>query len=185
MLSRLFGRTKSGNRAVVDAVYGEIVAAARQPLFYAEWGVPDSPLGRYEMLSLHLFLVLHRLRAASAAGKGIAQDLTDEFFKDVEHSIRELGIGDAGVPKRMKKLARMFYGRVGAYDAALAADDMPALAEALRRNVLPEATEWPQAPLMAGHVAAVARRLAAMPEAAILAGNAGLLQESSHREDAA
>lgn len=177
MFSRLFGRRKSGNRAVVDAVYGEIVAAARQPRFYAEWDVPDTPLGRFEMLSLHLFLLLRRLRAATPAGKALAQELTDEFFRDVEHSIRELGIGDMGVPKRMKKLARMFYGRVAAYGAALDAGDEAALAEALRRNVRPDAGAWPDAPHLAAHLAALAMRLDGWPEAEIVGGRAGLLPE--------
>lgn len=183
MFSRLFGRRKSGNREVVDAVYGEIVAAARQPVFYAQWGVPDTPLGRYEMLSAHLFLVLRRLREATPAGKELAQELTDEFFKDVEHSIRELGIGDAGVPKRMKKLARMFYGRVGAYDSALATDDEAAFAAALRRNVRPDAGEWDGAQPLAANLAASARRLDGWPEAEMLRGRSGLLEQA--REAAA
>jgi cytochrome b pre-mRNA-processing protein 3 len=176
MFSRLFGRRKSGNREVVDAVYGEIVAAARQPVFYAQWGVPDTPLGRYEMLSAHLFLVLRRLREATPAGKALAQDLTDEFFKDVEHSIRELGIGDAGVPKRMKKLARMFYGRVAAYDSALAGDDEAALAAALQRNVRADAQEWAGARPLAASLAATARRLECWPESEMLRGRSGLQQ---------
>ncbi|MBX3532587.1 MAG: ubiquinol-cytochrome C chaperone [Rhizobiaceae bacterium] len=184
MFSRLFGRRKSGNREVVDAVYGEIVAAARQPVFYAQWGVPDTPLGRYEMLSAHLFLVLRRLREATPAGKELAQELTDEFFKDVEHSIRELGIGDAGVPKRMKKLARMFYGRVAAYDAALAADDEPALAAALQRNVRADDAAWAGARPLAGNLAAAARGLEGWPESEILRGRSGLLLPNA-REAAA
>lgn len=83
--------------------------------FYAQFQVPDTPLGRYEMLSLHIFLALHRMRGENRALADLAQEIADEFFKDVDHSLRELGIGDQGVPKRMKKLARMFYGRVAAY----------------------------------------------------------------------
>ena len=92
------------NRAVTERLYEEIVAAARQPALYAAYNVPDTPLGRYEMLSLHLFLVLHRLRQEEGAAKEVAQQLTDEFFQDVDHSLRELGIGDHGIPRRVKKL---------------------------------------------------------------------------------
>ncbi|MCR2327046.1 hypothetical protein NSR98_25660, partial [Salmonella enterica] len=70
--------------------------------------MPDTPIGRYEMLSLHVFLLMHRLKSEDPALKELTQDIAEEFFKDVDHSLRELGIGDQGVPKRMKKLARMY-----------------------------------------------------------------------------
>ena len=167
MLRRLFTRSKTANRLLVDAVYGEIVAAARRPVMYAEWDVPDTPLGRFEMVALHLILLLHRLRGASEGGRDMAQELIDEFFKDIEHSIRELGIGDMGVPKRMKKLARMFYGRVASYDEALDLRDAELLAGALRRNVRPDESDWPQANLLAVHVLAAAASLASRSEAEI------------------
>jgi cytochrome b pre-mRNA-processing protein 3 len=170
MLKRLFGFPNRSNRMVVNALYGEIVAAARQPLLYSAWQVPDTPLGRYEVVSLHLFLLLHRLRGEQGAMKEIAQELTDEFFREVEHSIRELGVGDMGVPKRMKKLARMFYGRVGAYDAALDADDVAALAAALARNVRPEIKSWPQSADLARYAIAVRDALARQPVDAFAAG---------------
>jgi cytochrome b pre-mRNA-processing protein 3 len=170
MLKRLFGFPGRSNRMVVDALYGEIVAAARQPVLYAQWNVPDTPLGRYEMMALHLFLLLHRLRAEEGPVREVAQELTDEFFKDVEHSIRELGVGDMGVPKRMKKLARMFYGRVGAYDAALAGDDTAALAAALARNVRPDAESWPQAADLAGYALAARDALALQSVDGFVAG---------------
>ena len=87
--------------------------------------------------------------------------LTDEFFTDVEHSLRELGIGDLGVPKRMKKLARMFYGRAAAYDDALERDDREALAAALARNVRPAMPVLAAGIALAGYVADAARQLAA------------------------
>ena len=131
MFQRFFGRRNQANRAVVDALYGQIVAAARQPILYSVWAVPDTPLGRFEMLSVHVFLFLHRVRAAAPPLPEIAQDLTDVFFADVEDALRAFGIGDLGVPKRMKKLARMFYGRAQAYGAAVDAGDHAALAAAL------------------------------------------------------
>lgn len=170
MLKRLFGFSGRSNRLVVQALYGEIVAAARQPLLYSDWGVPDTPLGRYEMMALHLFLLLHRLRREEGVVRDVAQELTDEFFKEVEHSIRELGVGDMGVPKRMKKLARMFYGRVGAYDAALDADDSAALAAALTRNVRPEVESWPQSAELAGYVFAARDALAQQETEAFVTG---------------
>jgi len=134
MFQRLFGRERQSNRAITEALYERIVAAARQKVFYSHWNVPDTPLGRFEMLSLAMFLFQHRLRGETGAAAEVAQVLIDEFFTDVEHSLRELGISDVGVPKRMKKLARMFYGRTGAYADSIERGDRAALAAALARD---------------------------------------------------
>ena len=171
MFKRLLGIGPNPNQSVVDDVYEQIVAAARQPVLYAAWHVPDTPLGRFEMISLMLFLVLRRLRGEKDAANAVAQDLVDTFFKEVEHSIRELGIGDMGVPKRMKKLARMFYGRTASYDAALDDRDDAAFAEALKRNVRPTDSDWPQAVDLARYVAQVEASLGKQEVAAILRGS--------------
>jgi len=171
MFQRLLGRERRANEAIVEALYATIVAGARQPRFYSAWGVPDTPLGRFEMLSLHVFLFLHRLRGETGVLTHIAQEVTDVFFLEVDHSLRELGIGDVGVPKRMKKLARMFYGRAAAYGEALDADDVDALAAALRRNVRPDSGEWPEAGELAAYVVSSHARLAAQSPAGIAAGN--------------
>lgn len=155
MITRLLGRSarsRRARRAVTDAVYGKIVAAARQPVPYSAWNVPDTPLGRFEMISLHVFLFLHRMRGEGGPAADLAQAVTDEFFLDVEHSLRELGIGDLGVPKRMKKLARMFYGRANAYGEAIDSGDRQALAAALKRNIVPDLEEWPAARHLSAYV---------------------------------
>lgn len=173
MILRLFGRSGRQNRArrdIVDAIYGQIVAAARQPEPYARWQVPDTPLGRFEMMALHVFLFMHRMRGETGAAAELTQGVTDEFFKDVEHSLRELGIGDMGVPKRMKKLARMFYGRAEAYGEAIDNRDAEALAAALRRNVVPELGHWPEAANVAAYAFAVNDALAHVAVDTILAG---------------
>lgn len=175
MFKRLFGARRNENAAIVHSIYGQIVAAARQPVLYAQWNVPDTPLGRYEMMALHMFLFLHRTRGEDGPIQDVAQDVTDEFFKDVDHSLRELGIGDVGVPKRMKKLAKMFYGRAGSYGKALEAQDREALAQALYRNVFPGGTDWHEAQAMADYVMASARDLSAQPAAAIIAGEIAFL----------
>ncbi|AZO38677.1 MAG: ubiquinol-cytochrome C chaperone [Mesorhizobium sp.] len=170
MFQRLFGRERNANRAITDALYAQIVAAARQTVFYSDWNVPDTPLGRFEMLSLHIYLVQHRLHGERGVAAEVAQVLIDEFFLDVDHSLRELGISDVGVPKRMKKLARMFYGRTTAYDDALRENDRSALAAALARNVRPDAGPWPQASLLADYVCDASQKLAAQPTESIAAG---------------
>ena len=170
MFKRIFGSGGAANWKTTDALYEQIVAAARRPLLYAEWNVPDTPLGRFEMIALHMFLVLHRMRGETGDAHDVAQNLTDTFFADVEHSIRELGIGDLGVPKRMKKLARMFYGRAVAYGEAIDRDDRAALAAALARNVRPGDALWPQAAELAGYALAAHRGLAAQPLSGLMSG---------------
>ncbi len=170
MFQRLFGRERNANRAVTEALYERIVAAARQTVLYSEWAVPDTPLGRFEMLSLAMLLFQHRLRGEGGTAGEIAQVLIDEFFTDVEHSLRELGISDPGVPKRMKRLARMFYGRTAAYTDALDRGDVGAMALALARNVRPDAGAWPEATRLANYAFAAQRTLAAQPVEAICTG---------------
>lgn len=170
MFQRLFGRERSANRAISDALYAAIVAAARQEALYSAWNVPDTPLGRFEMLSLHMFLFQHRLRGEEGPSREVAQTLIDDFFAEVDNSLRELGIGDAGVPKRVKKLARMFYGRTAAYADALDRADETALEQALARNVRPDVAVWPEAAALAAYVAEANRALSAQGSTAILSG---------------
>ena len=185
MFQRLFGRESAENRRIAEALYVEIVAAARQELFYSHWNVPDTPLGRFEMLSLHMFLFQHRLRGAAGEPRHLAQLIIDDFFTEVDHSLRELGIGDMGVPKRMKKLARMFYGRTASYSAALEAGDRAALAAALARNIMPGAAAWPQADALADYVQKADRWLAAQPLEDICAGKLGFPAPEAQQSETA
>ncbi len=169
MFKRLFGAKRQANREITDAHYGEIVAAARQPHFYSHWNVPDTPLGRFEMLSLHMFLLQHRLYGTEGTAQEVAQVLIDEFFLDVDHSLRELGISDVGVPKRMKRLAKMYYGRTAAYADALERRDDEALVAALGRNIRPD-EEWAESRRLAAYVKTAVAGLAAQPAEAICAG---------------
>jgi cytochrome b pre-mRNA-processing protein 3 len=102
--------------------------------------------------------------------RDVAQVLIDEFFGEIDHSLRELGIGDSGVPKRMKKLARMFYGRTAAYADALERSDHDALAAALARNIRPDGNDWPQAAALANYVERAAAALAGQSSEDICSG---------------
>lgn len=176
MFKRLFGRERQSNQAIIAAIYEKIVAAARHPALYTECAAPDTPLGRFEMLALHAFLVLQRLQDQPDPARAVAQDLTDLFFADVENSLRELGIGDLGIPKRMKKLARMFYGRTHSYSRALEAEDAAALADALVRNVRPGAVRDAAADRMAHYAIAVRRSLHEQELGALVQGRIGFPQ---------
>jgi cytochrome b pre-mRNA-processing protein 3 len=171
MLSRLFSRKRQVSEQILIRTYEVIVAAARQPVLFSDWVIPDTPLGRFESLSLHMILFLHRTKSAEKQLAALGQEVVEEFFKDVDHSLRELGIGDTSVPKRMKKLARMFYGRAAAYDGGIETRDSAALAKALERNIFPDGPQWKHAPAMAAYAIDVAKALAARNDADILAGN--------------
>src|SRR2546423_3829132 len=119
----------------IAALYGAIVAQARDPRFYQAYGVPDTVLGRFDLIVLHLSLVLRRLREGDHAARTVAQGVFDEFCRDMDHNLREMGISDPGVPRQMQKVGEAFYGRARAYDAALAERGESALTQALARNV--------------------------------------------------
>lgn len=128
------GRRHAANRRIIDRLNGDLVTAVRSPAFY-ESGVPDTFAGRFDVLVLHLVLVVRRLRGCGEPGPAMAQDLIDTVFKHLDPAMRELGVGDMAVPKRMKRLAEGFLGRSLAYDAALAMPGDDVLAESLSRNL--------------------------------------------------
>lgn len=112
-----------------------VIVASRVPSLYLAAGVPDTFEGRFESLTLHAFLAMNRLRQLPEPAGEAAQDFIDHVFAHLDLALRQAGISDVAVPKRMKKLAQGFYGRVEAYDAALISGENPALAQALSRNV--------------------------------------------------
>lgn len=153
-----FGKRES-RTAPVDAVFARIAEASRQPALYLAGGVPDSFEGRFESLTLHVFLVMRRLRELPAPADDVAQDLVDANFAYLELGVRNGGVSDIAVPKRMKKIGQMFYGRVQAYEAALVSPEPAALDEALQRNASPEANG---AAYLAAHARRVQAKLAAL-----------------------
>ncbi|AZO77922.1 hypothetical protein B5U98_21930 [Bosea sp. Tri-39] len=155
MIFGLFGR-KRARMAPVNALLERIIGASREPALYREGGVPDDFEGRFEALTLHLFLVLRRLRELPAPAADVAQDLIDAGFAYLELGFRQGGISDVAVPKRMKKIGRSFYGRLSGYEEALAAAAPDALEAALLRNV----GAGVDAPALARHVRAAAAVLA-------------------------
>lgn len=130
ILKQLFQRP---HLPVRDA-YGAIVAAARHPALYTRLQVPDTVDGRFDMIILHAYLVLDRLKGNADAFR---QELVDELFRDMDRSLREMGVGDLSVGKKVRKMAEVFYGRVAAYDGALSEGDA-AVAAVLARNVFPD-----------------------------------------------
>ena len=121
-------------RGTIEAIYGMIVTQAREPLFYRDLGVPDTVNGRFDLLVLHLWVILRRLKSIEG-GTGLSQALFDHFCADMDDNLREMGVGDLTVPKRMQAFGEAFYGRTAAYDLALTAG-REALAQALCKNIL-------------------------------------------------
>ena len=129
-----FRKPRLAPRGTIETIYGMIVTQAREPLFYRDLGVPDTVNGRFDLLVLHLWLVLRRVRP-TAGGVDLAQALFDRFCEDLDANLREMGVGDLAVPKRMQAFGEAFYGRSAAYDTALT-KGREALAAALGRNIL-------------------------------------------------
>jgi cytochrome b pre-mRNA-processing protein 3 len=113
------GRAHDARRQVADQLYHAVVKQARRPVWYHELGVPDTPEGRFEMIALHVALVLRRLRGEGMAGQALGQQLFDAMFVDLDGSLRELGVSDLSVGKYVKRLAGNFYARLAALDEGL------------------------------------------------------------------
>jgi len=132
---RFFGSTKQ-NDPIAWRLYETAVDQARAPVFYRDLGVPDTQDGRFEMISMHVVLLLRRMKRAAGENTDLAQNVFDAMFSDMDRCLRELGSGDLGVAPRVKKMALAFYGRISAYDAALDPQREPGtLRAAIRRNV--------------------------------------------------
>lgn len=119
-------------------LYRTLVTQARAPQFYLNAGVPDTLDGRFDMIVMHMFLLIDRLTAAGAEAEDLSQRLFDVMFDDMDQALREMGVGDLSVGKKVKTMARAFYGRLAAYDKGFRAEDEDALKEAIKRNVFAE-----------------------------------------------
>lgn len=131
-LASLFRRNPLRNRAYT--AYAVIVAQARDPAFFLDYEVPDTVDGRFELIALHMFLVLNRLKADHAATAEFAQELFDAMFADLDRGLREMGASDIGVGRHVRDMAEAFYGRIVAYEQGLTNGEQ-GLGEALRRNL--------------------------------------------------
>jgi cytochrome b pre-mRNA-processing protein 3 len=163
-----FRKPRPAPRGTIEAIYGMIVTQARDPVFYTDLGVPDTVNGRFDLLLLHLWLLLRRLRAA-ADGAAVSQALFDRFCEDMDDNLREMGVGDQTVPRRMRAFGEAFYGRTRAYDQAVD-EGGEALASAIGKNIL-DGSQPGQARRLAAYAGAVEAGLARTDEATLLFGS--------------
>ncbi len=122
-------RSRSYIRRKAGEIYGAVVAAARQPVFFRQYSVPDTPEGRFEMVALILFLVLERVKKLEPDGEALTQRVIEAFVTDMDDCMREMGVGDLIVPKKVKRAAAAFYERAGHYRTALAVADRGGVVE--------------------------------------------------------
>lgn len=151
-------------------LYQRTVDQARKPVIYESWGVPDTPLGRFDSIALHCFLVLNRLKDETRAA-GFAEKYSGALFNDMDRSLREMGVGDLSVGKKVRKIAEGFYGRSAAYARALAGGE--ALVDTLARNLYGDGTRPDDAVLnaLAAYVRDSAALLAGQDVERLMAGD--------------
>jgi cytochrome b pre-mRNA-processing protein 3 len=175
---------RSPRASAAEVVYARIVEQARSPALYRDLGVPDTLDGRFEMLILHAILYFRRLRSEDEASRRVGQAVFEVMCRDFDASLREIGIGDLTVPKKMKAMVQAFYGRGAAYDEALDGGDSAALAAALARNVLPGEPAG-QATALADYVRAALSTLARQPVADLVSTGPRVAADAFREEQSA
>ncbi len=136
MMMLPFGRAAQRRRQIsgaARALYERAVGQAREQVFYTAFGIADTLDGRFDVLTLHVFLILHRLGRDGRPARPLGQALFDLMFADMDESLRELGASDISMSRRIKTMVKAFFGRIGAYEKGLS--DRAALDEAVRRNL--------------------------------------------------
>ena len=167
ILARL--RNRRTGREIIETIHAKIVAASREPAIYVDLGVPDTTDGRFEMIALHGGLTLRRLGALGKPVESLAREVANCIFKHFDVALREMGVGDLTVPKRMLKFAEAFYGRLSAYGQALDAGDRKRLADALARNIYTD-PDTIHAPALADYAITLAQTLDRLDAADFLSG---------------
>ena len=130
-----FYNNKKRLNQIAYELYGSIVAQTRKPFFYANWHVPDSVEGRFEVLVIHMSLFIYRLKNETAEGQQLGRLVSEAFIDDLDDSFREMGVGDLAVPKRVKMASEAYFGRLQAYSVGLDDNSDCQLAQTIIRNI--------------------------------------------------
>lgn len=167
-LDRLFRSRPAPS--VGRSLYVAAVDQARRPVLYEAFGAPDTVEGRFEVYTLHVMLLLDRLRGEGAKAADVAQSLFDTYLSALDDALREMGVGDLAVGKKMRKLGEAFYGRAKSYETAFAAlPEIDPLRALIHRTVYAE-QEGADGGALAAYVVDQRVALAAQPLDGLLAG---------------
>jgi cytochrome b pre-mRNA-processing protein 3 len=167
-LDRLF-RPRLAN-AAGKALYAALVERARDPVLYGELNAPDTVEGRFELYTLYLFLLVDRLKGQGGQAAETSEALFETYVSALDHGLREMGVGDLSVGKKMRRLAEAFFGRLKSYEAAQAQlPDTTALAALLERTVY-EGVGAPPTRALIARFLAEREALAAQPLDGLIAG---------------
>jgi cytochrome b pre-mRNA-processing protein 3 len=151
-------------------LYEAVTVQARQPVFYAGLGAPDTVEGRFELYNLHVVLLLHRLKGLGGQAGETAQALFDAYIGSLDDALREMGVGDLSVGKKMRKLGEAIYGRVKSFDAAVGGADGPQALEAMIARTVYAGRAGDHAGDLAAYVRRGVEALAAQPLDDLLEG---------------
>jgi len=172
-VANLLGWGRQRQMTAHERLYAAAVQIAREPAFFADYGVRDDVDGRFDALALVVALVMRRLKALDGPGKDLSQQLFDSMFADMDLSLREMGAGDLGVSKRVRVMAEAFMGRLEAYTNAVDQGDRLALAAALERNLLRGASADAQTSGLVDYVLSLVARFDGLPSESLLEGDLG------------
>lgn len=154
---------KNPANSTPQQIYGGLMTQARDPGFYAKIGIPDTVMGRFDMLAMHVYFITRRLRQESSPiAESLGQDIFDLFVEDVERALRELGIGDTTVPKRKRKLVHSFYAQIDEFDPAMDNDDLEILSAKVKARYFAD-TEGEYAVDLSNYMMKSAKHLDSIP----------------------
>lgn len=170
MVFARFFRRPDLTEAIAAQLYGAMVKKARDPEFYRLLSVPDTVNGRFDMLVIHAMLVLRRLRGGGVTADQTGKALLELLFKDMDQSLREMGVGDMGIGRHIKRMAKALFGRAEAYEAGLDGDPAALTATLIGNLYRQTAPEADQVERMADYVRRAAAHVARESVAEILAG---------------
>lgn len=178
MLLSFYGKTR---RNAAINLYNQAVRQARRPLFYAELGAPDTIDGRFDLIALHVFLILRRLRG-ECSGRATAQALFDHMFVDMDKSLREQGVGDLSVPRHVRRMMNAFHGRCLAYNEGLDSHDPGKLVAAIERNIYAGSVPENAGVVLAGYIRHCDSIISQQPLNALNDGRVEFIKELKHDE---
>jgi cytochrome b pre-mRNA-processing protein 3 len=164
---------RAARKEAAEKIYDAIVAQSRNAAFYLKCGVPDTLSGRFDMLVIHMFVVLQILKLGGREGQLLAQEIVEAFIREMDTIVRDLGVSDRNVPKEVRKIAQLFYGQLLAYSTALQRNDTKGLANEVWKSF--QSGEGSNAQIAADAISAYMRgaikNIQEMPLNMLLQGN--------------